>query len=86
MKPNRAQINSARKALKKQNLKDAKSHFKYKIELESRDLASVKQFFIKHRYRSWKEKGINGDYYTKDWYTYWFRTKEAATHFMLSMK
>lgn len=76
-----------RKKIKKQNLKDAKSHFEHKVVLEPAiERECLKEWFIRNRYRSWKEKGLAADYFTRDHRTFWFREKHVAVHFLMSLK
>ena len=76
-----------RKDIKKENLKDAKSHFPFKAKLNVSLLRSdLIDWFIRNRLRSWKQKGIDGDYYTKDHVVFWFKTEEIRTFFIMTFK
>jgi len=75
-----------RKQIKKENLKEAKSHFPFKVIVEGKSLSEIKEWLICNRFRSWKQKGLMGDYYTKDNVTYWFREKDKMVLFLISLK
>jgi len=77
---------SQRKLVKKQNLSDAKKHFPYRVKIENLTGMEIKDWFYKHRFYSWKQKGTLGDYFTRDYQTIWFREKEKMTFFILSCK
>ena len=83
--PDPNKIKSIRKALKKENLKDAKSHFPNKVSLAKLKctVLEVQQWLIDNRYRSWKQKGLAGDYYYDSWNILYFKDGSAYTHFML---
>lgn len=85
MKPNRAKIVAERKALKKQNLNEAKEHFPHKVKVEG-DTLEIKQWLIRNRFRSYKMKGLDADYFTKDHVTFFFREKDKMVQFLLSLK
>lgn len=84
--PNPAKIRSQRKATKKENLADAKSHFPKKVQLKKLKctVIEVQQWLHANRYYSWKQKGLAADYYYDTWNTLYFADGNAFTHFMLS--
>ena len=75
-----------RKLIKKSNLAEAKRHFPYRVDIKDKSLIDIKEWLIKNRFRSWKQKGINGDYFTKDNKIYWFKEKDKMILFLLSLK
>jgi hypothetical protein len=77
----------ARKKIKKENLRDAKSHFPHRVNLTKLEcsVAAAQDWLIKHRYRSWKQKGLNGDYYYDNWSVLYFKDKNIVLEFVLSL-
>lgn len=73
-----------RKRIKKENLADAKKHFPYRYEVLNHTPAEIKQWMMENRFRSWKQKGLNGDYYTMNHKILWFREEESLLYFILS--
>jgi hypothetical protein len=76
-----------RKGIKKANLSDAKSHFPHKVNLADIGCSTddAQKWLMAHRYRSWKQKGLNGDYYYDNWSVLRFADKSVATEFVLSL-
>jgi len=76
-----------RKGIKKANLTDARSHFPHRVDISQLGSSTleVKEWLIAHRYRSWKQKGLNGDYYQTDWKVLWFADPSKAIKFKLSL-
>lgn len=77
---------SERKLIKKKNLSEAKKHFPYRVKIKELTNMEVRDWFYKHRFYSWKQKGTLGDYFTRDYQTIWFREKERMAFFILSCK
>lgn len=75
-----------RKKIKKANLADARKHYPYKAVLTDVPKIDLKEWLIKNRYRSWKQKGLAGDYFTRDNITFWFREEEKRAFFILALK
>lgn len=78
---------AVRKSIKKSNLSDAKRHFPHRVNLAKMRCTAdeAKQWLMSKRYRSWKQHGINGDYYYDTWAVLWFANKSVATEFVLSL-
>jgi len=76
-----------RRGIKKNNLTDARSHFPHRVDIPQLGSSTqqVKEWLIAHRYRSWKQKGLNGDYYQTDWKVLWFADASKAIKFKLSL-
>jgi hypothetical protein len=87
MLPAKINAKSVRKKIKKENLSDARNHFPYKINLQRAKCTTeeIQLWLIAHRYRSWKQKGLNGDYYYDDWKSIRFKEKSVMTEFILSL-
>ena len=85
--PNPAKIKTIRKAIKKENLKDARSHFPYKVHLVKLgcSVREAQEWLMENRYRSWKQKGLAADYYYDNWSILYFRDKSTLTHFTLAL-
>ena len=85
--PNPGKSKLIRKTIKKENLKEAKSHFPYKVKLESIGCSvfDAQTWLTENRYRSWKKKGIAADFYYDKWSILFFASKDVMTHFILSL-
>ena len=78
---------AVRKTVKKSNLSDAKSHFPHKVTVSNLRCSTkeAQQWLMSKHYRSWKQKGLSGDYYYDNWSELWFADKLVATEFILSL-
>ena len=89
MKQPPAFVNSSaiRRNIKKANLTDARSHFPHRVDIPTLGSSTqqVKEWLIAHRYRSWKQKGLNADYYQTDWKVLYFADHSKAIKFKLSL-
>lgn len=76
-----------RKQIKKANLRDARSNFKHRVTLGKIGCShlAAQKWLIDHRYRSWKQKGLNGDYYYNTWDVLYFKDKDVAFEFVLAL-
>jgi hypothetical protein len=76
-----------RKQMKKENLRDARSHFPHRVNLTNLgcSVANAQDWLINHRYRSWKQKGLEGDYYYNNWNILYFKDKNVVLEFVLSL-
>jgi len=85
--PNPNKSKSIRKATKNENLKDAKSHFPYKVRLVKLgcSVREAQEWLMQNRYRSWKQKGLAADYYYDNWSILYFASLDVLTHFTLSL-
>jgi len=85
--PNPKKSKAIRKATKKENLKDAKSHFPHKVHLVKLgcSVRQAQEWLAENRYRSWKQKGLEADYYYDNWSILYFKDKDVVVKFTLSM-
>jgi hypothetical protein len=76
-----------RKSLKKVNLREAHSHFPYRVNLHKIGctVEDAQKWLIDHRYRSWKQKGLNADYYYNNWSVIFFKDKNILLEFILCL-
>lgn len=76
-----------RKQVKKVRLRIAKEGFSYPIDLKKLGCtrAEAQEWLFKQRCRSWKQKGMEGDYFVKTWNVIWFANPDLAMRFKLAL-
>lgn len=80
-------VPDATKGVKKARLKVAKAGFEHPISLEKLGAtkAEAQAWLFEHKCRSWKQKGLAGDYFVANWKVIWFSDPNLAMRFKLAL-
>ena len=69
--------------VKEENLLKAKKHFKLRY-VNPRSAIELKKWLLENRYRSWKQKGLNADYFTVTHRVLWFKDDMKLAYLLLA--